>query len=55
MKGSAAAFVNAKESAVETAVIALVVAGAAIYFVRKVILGRSCSCGREDCAHKRAK
>jgi hypothetical protein len=39
----------------ETAVIVLVIAGAAIYFIRKVLLGRTCSCGREDCTHKAAK
>jgi hypothetical protein len=39
----------------ETVVIVLAVAGAAIYFVRKVILGRSCSCGRADCTHKAVK
>jgi hypothetical protein len=40
---------------VESAVIVLAVAGAAIYVVRKIILGRACSCGREDCTRKAVK
>jgi hypothetical protein len=40
---------------VETVIIILAIAGAAVFFVRKVILGRSCSCGREDCTHKPVK
>jgi hypothetical protein len=39
----------------ENFIIALVIAAAAIFVVRRVFFGRSCSCGREDCTHKPRK